>query len=70
MKKNLLIHTQHYTNSIVEVYVDLKNNLIKQNKCLTGQKCSVYTYPIKTYIEKKLIGYEKINYKTILKLQK
>jgi len=64
MQKNLLIHTQHYTNSIVEVYVDFKNNLIKQNKCLIGQKCRAYNYSIKTYIEKKLVGYEKINLKT------
>tara|TARA_R110000787_G_scaffold155819_6_gene269638 strand:- start:4848 stop:5048 length:201 start_codon:yes stop_codon:yes gene_type:complete len=65
MKKKLLIHTEHYTDSIVEVYVDFTNNVIKQNKCLTGQKCSTYTYPIKTYIEKKFIGYKKIKINSV-----
>ena len=60
MEEKELIHTQHYTNSLVEVYVDREEGKVYQRKCLSGDKCRTYEFSLEEYVNDELIGYEKI----------
>lgn len=60
MEKQKLIHTKHYTNSVVEVYLSEDNTKVYQIKCLTRNRCKKYVFEVEDYIEKKLIGYNKL----------
>ena len=60
MEKQKLIHTKHYTNSVVEVYLSEVNTKVYQVKCLTHNRCRKYVFDIEDYIEKKLTGYNKL----------
>ena len=60
MEKQKLIHTKHYTNSVVEVYLSEDKTKIYQIKCLTHNRCRKYVFNVKDYIEKKLEGYTKV----------
>jgi len=60
MEEKELIHTQHYTNSVVEVYVDREEEKVYQRKCLMGNKCSTYEFSLEEYVNDELIGYENI----------
>jgi len=54
MEKQKLIHTKHYTNSVVEVYLSEDKTKVYQVKCLTHNRCRKYVFDIEDYIEKKL----------------
>eukprot|EP01050_Picozoa_sp_SAG11_P001453 SAG11_NODE_62_length_19006_cov_6.513143_24_plen_187_part_00 len=54
-----LIYTQHYTNSITEVYLSEDNKTVTQKKCLYSS-CGEYKYGIEEYLEKKMVGYRQI----------
>jgi|TARA_R100000664_G_scaffold4911_2_gene9667 hypothetical protein len=58
MKKNKLIHTEHYQNSIVEVYMGEENNYVYQVKCLTRNRCKTYKFEVESYIQNKMLGYK------------
>jgi len=60
MEKQKLIHTKHYTNSVVEVYLSEDNTKVYQVKCLTRNRCKKYVFEVEDYIEKKLTGYNKL----------
>ena len=60
MEEKELIHTQHYTNSVVEVYVDREEEKVYQRKCLRGDKCSTYEFSLEEYVNDELVGYENI----------
>ena len=60
MKEKELIHTKHYTNSVVEVYVDRKKQKVYQVKCLRGNKCRTYEFSLEEYIDEQRIGYDNI----------
>jgi len=60
MEEKELIHTQHYTNSVVEVYVDREEQKVYQVKCLKGNKCRTYEFTLEEYIYDKRIGYGNI----------
>tara|TARA_R110001599_G_scaffold110078_1_gene273896 strand:+ start:1749 stop:1982 length:234 start_codon:yes stop_codon:yes gene_type:complete len=60
MEEKELIHTQHYTNSVVEVYLDREEQKVYQIKCLRGDKCSTYEFSLDEYVNDELIGYENI----------
>ena len=51
MEEHILIHTKHYTNSVVEVYINSDKTKIYQIKCLTRNRCRKYTFDIKDYIK-------------------
>ena len=54
-----LIYTQHYANSITEVYLTEDKKTVIQKKCLYST-CGEYTYDIDEYLEKKMVGYRQI----------
>tara|TARA_R110002012_G_scaffold152723_1_gene312668 strand:- start:2058 stop:2252 length:195 start_codon:yes stop_codon:yes gene_type:complete len=60
MEKQKLIHTKHYTNSVVEVYLSEDNTKVYQVKCLTHNRCRKYVFDVEEYITKKMVGYNKI----------
>jgi|TARA_R110001583_G_scaffold102863_4_gene249605 hypothetical protein len=60
MEKQKLIHTKHYTNSVIEVYLSEDKTKVYQVKCLTRNRCKKYVFEVGDYIEKKLTGYNKI----------
>ena len=60
MKEKELIYTQHYTNSVVEVYVDREEEKVYQIKCLSGNECRTYEFSLEEYISNQLVGYENI----------
>ena len=60
MEEKELIHTQHYTNSVVEVYVDREEEKVYQVKCLKGNECRTYEFSFEEYLEDSLVGYENI----------
>jgi|TARA_R100000908_G_scaffold21301_1_gene8352 hypothetical protein len=60
MEEKELIHTQHYTNSVVEVYLDREEQKVYQVKCLKGNKCKTYEFSIEEYVNDNLVGYENI----------
>ena len=49
-----LIYTQHYTNSITEVYLSEDNKTVTQKKCLYSS-CGEYKYGIEEYTQIKSI---------------
>ena len=51
-----LIYTQHYTNSITEVYLTEDNKTVIQKKCLYSS-CGEYRYDIEEYLEKKMVSH-------------
>ena len=59
-EKKILVHTKHYTNSVVEVYLSHDGTKVHQIKCLTRNRCKKYTFNVGNYIEKQLLGYVKI----------
>ena len=67
-EKKTLIHTKHYTNSVVEVYLSEDNSKVHQIKCLTRNRCRKYTFNVENYIKKQLVGYGKIE--ELVKLNK
>ena len=60
MEKHKLIHTKHYTNSVLEVYLSEDETKVYQVKCLIRNRCRKYVFNVEDYIEKKLEGYNKI----------
>ena len=60
MEKQKLIHTKHYTNSVIEVYLSEDETKVYQVKCLTLNRCKKYVFEVEDYIQKQLVGYEKI----------
>jgi len=60
MEEKELVHTQHYTNSVVEVYVDREEQKVYQVKCLRGNKCRTYEFSMEEYIDDQRIGYGNI----------
>ncbi len=60
MEEKELVHTQHYTNSVVEVYVDREEQKVYQVKCLRGNKCKTYEFSFEEYVDGQRIGYENI----------
>jgi hypothetical protein len=60
MEEKELVHTQHYTNSVVEVYVDREEQKVYQVKCLRGDKCRTYEFSLEEYIDDQRIGYGNI----------
>ena len=46
MEKQKLIHTKHYTNSVVEVYLSEDNTKVYQVKCLTRNRCKKYVFEV------------------------
>ena len=59
-KEKRLVHTKHYTNSVVEVYLSEDKTKVHQIKCLTRNRCKKYSFNVEDYIIKKLVGYGKI----------
>tara|TARA_R110000782_G_scaffold98312_2_gene183626 strand:+ start:695 stop:904 length:210 start_codon:yes stop_codon:yes gene_type:complete len=59
-EKKRLILTKHYTNSVIEVYLSEDETNVYQIKCLTHNRCKKYTFTVDSYIEKKMIGYSKV----------
>ncbi len=60
MEEKELVHTQHYTNSVVEVYVDREEQKVYQVKCLRGNKCRTYEFSLEEYLDEQRIGYGNI----------
>ena len=60
MEEKELIHTKHYTDSVVEVYVDREEQQVYQRKCLSGNRCKTYEFSIEEYIDGQRTGYENI----------
>ena len=54
-----LIYTQHYANSITEVYLTEDKKTVIQKKCLYSS-CGEYKYDIDEYLDKKMVGYRQI----------
>ena len=57
--EEILIYTQHYANSITEVYLTEDKKTVIQKKCLYSS-CGEYKYDIDEYLEKKMVGYRQI----------
>tara|TARA_R110001583_G_scaffold144714_1_gene296712 strand:+ start:1329 stop:1895 length:567 start_codon:yes stop_codon:yes gene_type:complete len=57
MDEKILIYTQHYQNSLVEVHVNEDKTIVSQVKCQHGDKCSNYDFTFSEYISKKMVGY-------------
>mgnify|MGYP001382950806 CR=1 FL=1 len=47
MEEKILIYTQHYQNSLVEVHVNEDNTIVTQVKCQHGDKCNKYDCYVK-----------------------
>ena len=60
MEEKALVYTHHYTDSVVEVYVDTEEKKVYQRKCLRGNRCSTYEFSISEYLEKEMLGYENV----------
>jgi hypothetical protein len=54
-----LIYTQHYSNSITEVYLSEDHQTVIQKKCLYAS-CGEYKYDTSDYIDKKMVGYRQL----------
>jgi len=61
MDEKILIYTKHYTNSVVEVYVNEDKTMVTQIKCQRGDKCSRYDFTFDEYISNKKVGYKLVN---------
>ena len=48
MEKQKLIHTKHYTNSVIEVYLSEDKTKVYQVKCLTRNRCKKYVLKLGT----------------------
>mgnify|MGYP006192348313 CR=1 FL=1 len=48
MEKQKLIHTKHYTNSVIEVYLSEDKTKVYQVKCLTRNRCKKYVFDTET----------------------
>ena len=59
-EKRRLIDMKHYTDSVVEVYLSEDGTKVYQIKCLTRNRCKKYTFNVDNYIEKQLLGYNKL----------
>ena len=57
--EEILIYTQHYANSITEVYLTEDKKTVIQKKCLYSS-CGEYRYDIDEYLDKKMVGYRQI----------
>ena len=60
MEEKELVYTKHYTNSVVEVYIDREEQKVYQIKCLRGNECKTYEFSLEEYMEEQRIGYENI----------
>ena len=49
---NAPLYTINNPESVIEVYLDLDNDLVRELKCLNYNRCKEYSYPINEYLER------------------
>ena len=49
---NAPLYTINNPESVIEVYLDFDNDVVRELKCLNYNRCKEYTYPINEYLER------------------
>ena len=49
---NAPLYTINNPESVIEVYLDLDNDVVRELKCLNYNRCKEYSYPINEYLER------------------